>query len=457
MISIGGFAVLLFWTAATQAAVTLTPSADGAEARVDVSPSKGSQVSLVQVVDARTGACVATLFGGALGAPQSFVLKKGTVPPGSYKIRYREGLSIEPDGALSLPPKKKWVNPVDMAATSGALYVLDTGKERPKKAGEKVDPEIEALGGEMGTWLYKFQRDGKLDVSFAERGRLTVMEKPSGIHSVVVDEKGLIYLPYGGHDVMVFDPKGRRMDGWNIGGYNAIPLEIKEYYTPKGRATAWVGAIALGAGPRIYLCSLGSPNFATIRAYDRTKPGFDGFMYNFTENGKIVAGGDRFLTSDQQGTAYLLLPSGQIQRILDTGKELALSFISDLISDPTHKIYGPVGPCASAGLIWVAAHGPGFGPFWDSGGGGGILLFCDDGSKIALVERFGTPGVAANRLEFLNPSAVAMTPDHQELWVVEDGLPGSIEDSPPGNARVRHFKISAAHSEEAPLELRGMQ
>ena len=114
-----------------------------------------------------------------------------------------------------------------------------------------------------------------------------------------------------------------------------------------------------------------------------------------------------------------------------------------------------MGPCASAGLVWVAAHGPGPGPFWDSGGGGEVLLFCDDGSKITLIECFGTPGVAANRLEFLNPSAVVMTPDHQELWVVEDGLANA--DGPPGNARVRHFKIRAAHSEEAPLELRSRQ
>jgi hypothetical protein len=53
----------------------------------------------------------------------------------------------------------------------------------------------------------------------------------------------------------------------------------------------------------------------------------------------------------------------------------------------------------------------------------------------------------------MNPSSAVQTPDHLELWVVEDGLPNG--DGPPGNARVRKFRITSAKSEEAPLEWRG--
>ncbi|MBI4026182.1 MAG: hypothetical protein HY360_14440 [Verrucomicrobia bacterium] len=52
-----------------------------------------------------------------------------------------------------------------------------------------------------------------------------------------------------------------------------------------------------------------------------------------------------------------------------------------------------------------------------------------------------------------NPSAAVQTPDHLELWVVEDGLPSG--EGPPGNAWVRKFRITSAQSEEAPLEWRG--
>ena len=52
---------------------------------------------------------------------------------------------------------------------------------------------------------------------------------------------------------------------------------------------------------------------------------------------------------------------------------------------------------ASAGLVWVASHGPGFGPYWDSGGGGEVALYWDDRAarQLRLVARFGMPGTGA--------------------------------------------------------------
>ena len=92
------------------------------------------------------------------------------------------------------------------------------------------------------------------------------------------------------------------------------------------------------------------------------------------------------------------------------------------------------------------------GPQWDIDGGEVVLLW-DDGEIIQLVQRFGLPGVAANNLQFMNPSAAVQPPDHLALWVVEDGLPNG--EGPPGNARVRKFRITSSKSEEAPLEWRG--
>ena len=125
------------------------------------------------------------------------------------------------------------------------------------------------------------------------------------------------------------------------------------------------------------------------------------------------------------------------------------------------------------GLVMVAAHGPGYGPFWDSGGGGEVVLFWDDmqGKAIRLISRWGEPGVAASEpvakstgpdrsdpkvaralpMNFLNPSSAALSPDHLDLWITEDSL-NNVE-GPPGNARVRRFKLNATRTEEIELDL----
>lgn len=46
-----------------------------------------------------------------------------------------------------------------------------------------------------------------------------------------------------------------------------------------------------------------------------------------------------------------------------------------------------------------------------------------------------------------------MSPDHAELWVVEDGAIN--KEGPPGNARIRRFAITAERVEDAPLAAGG--
>ena len=55
-------------------------------------------------------------------------------------------------------------------------------------------------------------------------------------------------------------------------------------------------------------------------------------------------------------------------------------------------------------------------------------------------------------MEFLNPASAAMSADHTELWVSEDGLPNT--EGPPGNARIRRFLLKAANTQEAELDLK---
>ncbi len=112
------------------------------------------------------------------------------------------------------------------------------------------------------------------------------------------------------------------------------------------------------------------------------------------------------------GSIYLIAhPVNVFQKIHDTGKEIKEGYLAST----DDKMYAPMGLLAGGSLVWIADHGPGPGPFWDSGGGNEIILFWDNGEKLVLLERYGTGGKARDRLEFINPCATVQSPDHMEF------------------------------------------
>ncbi|MBI4028034.1 MAG: hypothetical protein HY360_23825 [Verrucomicrobia bacterium] len=424
--------------------LSLDPATGAGEMRFKISPARTGQLALLEILDAKSGHCVKTLHAGPMSSPGAFTLNKGRrLPPGPYRARYREGIDLVFDSELLLPGNEKWINPADLAITSAAIFVLDPGippdPKSKKQPSKEAGNEAPAEPGEPGqTYLYKFLRDGKPDVSFGDRGRLTLAEKPSRIHSVVVDETGLIYAPGGGHFARVLAPNGDAL-GQTVGGWDNQP------YGPK--CTPWVNSLALGPNRRIYVACT---SYATIKVYDRTKDKFDGILYSLSNPNLPHAGlMDRCLAADGRGAIYMTTRDGQVLKIVDDGKSLAKACKSKV----KDALLMPVGPSAGGDLVWIADHGPGRGPFWDSGGGGEVLCLWDNGETLILVERFGLPGTARDKAHFLNPSSVAQTQDHLELWVAEDGLPN--KEGPPGNARVRKFRIAAAQTEEVPFEWQG--
>lgn len=415
--------------------VKVEPSADGKNVRIQVFPAKEGTTGIIELLDARSGKCVKTLWAGPLGSGQALSLGKNpNLKPGSYRVRYRDGIGVAFDSEIPLPRKEKWLNPTDVAFTDKGIYVLDRGfpsKAPEKKEDGSMTEEIPAIG-EFN--LFRFTREGKPDTTFGDRGRASLYDKAARMESLAVDNEGLIYIPSGGHSVAVFGPTGDPMSQ-TIGGYDGDP------FGPK--CTTWVDNVAIGPGRTIYI--LTAYAYGTLRAYDRTKNAFEGILYSLKITGNGAA--PRALTSDQEGNLYYLTGRHVLQKVEDNGK----AFTETYSSSSSDKMYFPRGPSACAGLIWVVDHGPA-GPFWDSGGDNNLLLYWDTGSEITLFSRFGGPGKAKDKVEFLNPTAVAQSPDHLELWVTEDGMP--YPEGPNGNARVRKFKITAEHTEEVPLELK---
>lgn len=404
------------------------------EISIKVSPVKPAAIGVLDLLDAKSGCCFRTLHAGSFSSSQTIVLKKSNVTPGGYRLRYREGLTLAVDGSLALPGKEKWQNPTDVFVAEKAVYVLDSGKTPPKKEGAKngtAENDLPPEETDRGKpFIYKFQRDGKSDTSFGDRGRIgPVFQSATSLRCIAVDRAGMIYIGSGSHEIMLLDSQGNRV-GQTIGGWDSDP------HGPK--CTVWVNSFAFGPSNRIYI-----PNgYGHMKVYNRTKDKFDGVLHTTPLPNYI--GMDRCVAADGDGAVYIINRSNQLHKFNDLGTSAKPGYISD----PEAKLVCPTGPCAVAGLVWVACHGGP--PLWDSDAGE-VVLFWDDGSALTLVERFGQPGKSADRLEFLNPSSIGQTPDGLELWVAEDGL--TNDEGPPGNARIRRFRITASQTEEAPLEI----
>ncbi len=427
-----------FWLIATGTLcagplLKVEPSTDGKNARIQVFPSETKGFGLLELVEAGSSNCVRTLHAGTFSSGQIFSLGANHgLKDGAYRVRYREGVTLAVDTVVKLSHNEKWINPTDVAISKKGVYVFDRGIPGTPAAKKEDGTMTDEVPGKGSTYLHRFLRDGKPDTTFADRGRATLLDDPWTIVSMAVDDEGWIYFPSGGHDVRVFGSYGETTTQ-TIGGWDGDPLG------PKG--TGWVFSLALGPARKIYIYT----GYGIMRVYDRSKNGFEGNLYS---SPIATQGVGRPMTSDREGSIYRTTATHLLQKIEDTGKALKETYTSK----ESDKMYVPMGPSASAGLIWVVDHGP-CGPFWDSGGDNDLLLFWDNGSELVFIERFGAPGKAADKLEFLNPCAVAQTPDLMVLWIAKDRMPKP--DGPPGNTRVRKFRINAAQTEEVPLDLKG--
>lgn len=470
--------------------VVAKPAPDGKSIRIAVRTSAAvkSGFSLVQLVD-ESGAIVKTLYAGVLPGSQQYTLNfDGAVAPGKYRVRMRESIEIEFAGALPRPGSDKgaWINPTEVVVRGPWVYVVDAGKQIPdyvgavrdwrmpgadpapmryigttdgvvtlmNKAGanatvkfdelnrvdqaaakEAEDARQKVIAEQTAKTpvIVKIGRDGKPDAKFAEKG---VLKAPGwySLRAIQVDADDVIYLGSGSHEVMMYDATGKRVERM-IGGWDNDPMGPK--------CLVWVNSIALGRGNVLYVPNAG---YGNIKVYDRTKKGFEGILYAAKMNQD--AGWARCISADPFGSGFVLVNrASQLEKYSDDGKALTLAYSSDAAD----KLANAVGPMATGGLVFLACHGPGFGPYWDSGGGGEIVVYWDDGAAFKLAHRIGFPGTGATRAEFLNPTSVAITPDQSEMWVAEDSAPNP--EGPPGNNRVRKFVLKPAVTTETEIEV----
>jgi hypothetical protein len=80
-----------------------------------------------------------------------------------------------------------------------------------------------------------------------------------------------------------------------------------------------------------------------------------------------------------------------------------------------------------------------------------IVKFSDTGFGFDYVTSFGSPGKNAEKLEFTAPHDVAISPNGNYIYVIEDGEAISKENTTPGLARIMKFKISYKEEKEIKL------
>lgn len=414
-------------SAVAEPMLRVEPARDGGGVTVRVRPADRFGKGVLELIDPADGTVLRTLHGGVLPRDAGFRLAADDqLPPGRYRLRYREGLSLVVAERLPEPGPdgRRWVNPVEIVFRNGSIYVLEA--PLPREEGP-VEGHVQTAH------IYKLDRDGRPDEGFADRGRLTLPhDRYYPLRSFAVDEQGQVYIASTYHEVLVHDAQGKRLPH-RIGGWDN---------DPRGpQCTGWLNSLWLGPDHRIYLPT----GFGNMRVYDRTKNGFEGLLYSTDLPGG--RGLDRAVAADGNGAVYVIGSDNTIVRFDDDGSALSLRHVTR----PPIGVAKLTAPWPSAGLLWVSDRGPSPGPFWDSGGGGQLLLLWDDGQQCRLVDRFGRIGTAEDRPEFVDPSGLVMTADHLELWVVEDGH--RYPEGPSGNARIRRFRIEAKHAEEVEVDL----
>ena len=471
-------------------AMSVRPSADGKQVYIELAELPAISSRLLELVDPVTGEVLRTLWAGRSRSSQTVVLNRVMkIEPGRYILRYRDGLSLTYADKLDGPVNGRWTNPCEIVFTQDAIFVMEEGNDiggLPEEITRKriwtltndrrftggyyrisggtvllsdkrnmhvrfqlkeftpADQEqlrdLERLRLEYVTKLtlnggsiWKLSRDGKVDPTFGEEGRIRLwQDRKAAVRSFALGSDGKIYASSAYHEAIAYDPNGQRLK-FAIGGWDNKPYGSK--------TTGWVNTLVMGPGDRLYFPTA----YGMLRVYDATKPGFTGILYSIKLSEDV--GLSPCMTLDGMGNLYLVGRQNSITKYLDDGQEF-----KRLWNQPAPGgVARLTGPSFSKGLLWVADHGPSKGPYWDSGGGGEVLLFWDDGDNARLIDRFGKVGDAADKPEFMDPSAVKITPDHQYLWVVEDGH--HYVEGPSGGARIRKFQITAQRTQEAELDL----
>lgn len=393
----------------------------------------------------------ATLFAGPLPAGAQSLPWNGLgydgkpLPPDGYVIFARAGRTAARDMAFGVKGVVQLLSPVAVTSDpKGALYVVDINRKgRDVSSGESS--------------LYKYNPDGSPCVDLFRwygakptEPRVSTIKLPRfTVWFEVADDNTFLYNH--GNLITATQYTGRFIR--NIGAYE-WQIDAQGNFTPR-TGSAWpLFGIGLGAGNIIYIRDKNA-----IRAYDRSKAGFDGYLYSSPEGlpdpPVPELGVGPCIASDRFGRIYSTSLKG-LSRFTDTGKAIEWKYDA---APPFKECIGLA--VGLDGMIYVADRGVNLDSKPDPAARNKVrptprvFQFWDSGEKLNLVASFD-----ASPAEGLRD--VAVSPEGDALYLLEDAdnfAVGRAGETWPqrnleGKARLLKLKITSRQEARATVTVR---
>ena len=334
------------------------------------------------------------------------------ITPGKYTLKYLSGITFTLDksfGKDGIISDTNIVSPTDVQTDhAGNLYVLDRG----------------------GSILYKFTSDGKPLKDINGKNFIESVSAPLW-GSFAVGSDGRIYLPFTfstSHVIGVYDGKTGALL-YYVGGFGP------SWKTTKGGCAypTWVGI----NGNHLYAdCSA----YGRLWTWDARKQGTTGALWRVNKGlyGAIATNG-RNVIYWATGRSY---GGGNLNKLID----------QDTAGNQSYSISNYTDSLTKTNVQLSDISGIGFdhqdGVYVVERKFSKIIKFSDTGFGFKYIASFGSPGKNASKLEFTAPHDVAISPNGNYIYVVEDGEAISRKNTTPGLARIMKFKISYTHEKQ---------
>lgn len=351
----------------------------------------------------------ATAFAGSQVAGPQAVAWKGAddqghpLPVGDYVLRVRAGRTAVLDEKFGGQGFVQFLNPTSLSMDDkGALYVAElNSKGRDVLSGAGLLHKLKSDGTSCADFLRWWgAKPTEPKVDSMDLPRFTVWVEIGDDHTILYNDKNTVALKeYGGKLIR------------HIGGVE-LQLDAQANCTRR-TGSAWpLYGTGLGEGNKIYI-----RDTHAIRAYDRSKAGFDGYLYSSAEDlpapPVVGIGLGPCVVADKIGRIYTTSVRG-LSRLTDTGREIRFDY--DALAGCRECIGLAIGHDS---LIYVAdrgisAEGAGPVPKVHAQPKTSVWLFWDNGAKLVPVWQMDAPSMAGLR-------DVAVSPDGKSLYLLEDG------------------------------------
>jgi DNA-binding beta-propeller fold protein YncE len=340
--------------------------------------------------------------------------------PGEFTLRVEAGMTLTldktfgKDGVLTGSGETAFISPTHIAVDhEGNLYILDYANST----------------------VYKFHPDGKPANDWDDSNAIHGLKKGKrgrAFTSVAIDDRDRLLIPVA-HSVGVWNTKTGE-PYYSIGGFFKDDPQAKI----NAGGLGWP-VLAFGGNGRIYVSC---PSYNILAAFNGlNKPGFEGALWSAGRSSvkpvwqTIGAAGD---FDGQNGLYFSSSPSHRsatLFKVIDAGDHPAAAYSLTKYLHPgtgAKQTISDINAISSdrKGVLFVLLRAS-----------QQILKVVDPGDRFEVVAQLGSRGPSAEKIQFVGPHGLALTPAGDALYVAEDGDRISDDEETLGQARVTKYLV----------------